>query len=282
MSEINTVENLHSRGIPPSDFIIHIPKSSIFDDESPDELIFIIQKRFLKVMRHGSIKDLAKCYKIIPDFHETKIDGKSLLALCFEEIYITPDGEIIDNMIDNRHVAEFLLQNGEDVNRKNFSHVACKRRNYYFLRFLLKHNANFFDTDCKGVTAIEYACRNRWFDGLFLILSETTIQEHDIKVFKKICKFLTDTNSNHENYINKRFTNGETILHLMVKKRNLIAVELLLSFGADPMIKDNYGISPYKIVLTNGWGSFRLLLEVAKSKSNAVPLRKTHKFKWFC
>ena len=268
--------------------------------ETRERLDNIKPSRLRKIMEYGDIKALKEISKELPKFYKTKIHGDSLLSLCFDEGYTLRTGEI-KNRRDNHHVAEFLLQSGEDINRyingKNFSHVACKRRNYYFLRFLLKHNANFFDTDCKGVTAIEYACRNRWFDGLFLILSKINIKEKHRKVFKKMCKILTDTNPQnspdydsednpfptYENVINKRFSNGETILHLMVKKRNLIAVELLLSFGANPMIKNYDGISPYKLILDNNWNEkFLFLLEAVNSKSNAVPLHETHKFKWFC
>jgi ankyrin repeat protein len=191
-------------------------------------------------------------------------------------------------MIDNRHVAEFLLHIGEDVNRdingRNFAHIACKSKNPYFFRFLLKHKADFFSKDLHKNTAIEYACINKWFAGIFLILSEINIKEKHRDVFKHMCKLLTytDENENQNNDINTRFHNGETILHLLTKKRNLMAVEILFQYGANPKIKDYNGISPYKIALKNKWGEeFLGLFEASgQSKREVVNVHDTHKFQW--
>ncbi|HJZ23370.1 MAG TPA: ankyrin repeat domain-containing protein [Candidatus Babeliales bacterium] len=284
---------MHLRRIPTTGIITIMPNpyfiGSVYESiPSEDRMIIKIKKfRLIEIMKNGDINALKEIHKSIENFYLEKVYGQELLTLCFEKEYFSR-GDPIREMIDNRHVAEFLLQIGEDVNRKinvqNFSHIACKSQNLYFLRFLLKHKADFLRGDTNHNSALEYACMNRWFAGIFLILSEINIERKHKKLFERMCKILTHTNSICENVINKRFSNGETILHLMTKKRNLMAVEILCQYGANPMIKDNNGISPYKLALNNNWNEEFLLLVNApvKSKREDVDVRKTHKFKWFC
>jgi len=235
-----------------------------------------------KIIKFGDMKELQKIYSLIPNFYLLK----PILVWCFETRFFSPNGERIRNMMNNSHVAEFLLKNGENVNREingeRFAHIACRKQNLYFLRFLLENNANFFKNNIHGISALEIACMKRWFEGLFLILLNIKIKEKHSYVFEDMCRFLTNTNFG-ENDINKQFK-GKTILHLMIKKRNLMAVKLLCQYGANPMIKDNNGISPYKLALNNNWSEEFLLLvnSPGQSKREAVSVRETHKFKWFC
>jgi len=290
LTRIPRVE-MHLRRIPTTRLITIMPNPFVDESDyesipSENRMIIEIQKfRLIEIMKNGDINALKEIHKSIANFYLEDVHGQELLTLCFEKRYFSR-GEPIREMIDNRHVAEFLLHIGEDVNRningKNFAHLACLSKNPYFLRFLLKHKADFFRKDIHKPSASAYAVLNRWFDGLFLILSEIDIENKYRHIFKLMCLNLTYTHSNHTNDINKRFSNGETILHLLTKKRNLMAVELLFRYGANPKIKDYNGISPYKIALKNNWGEefLRLLEASGQSKREAVDVRDTHKFKW--
>ena len=117
------------------------------------------------------------------------------------------------------------------------------------------------------------------FLGLFLLLMAlvacsspdqptlsfyTTIERADLNQLKRHIYWKTD--------LNQQFSNGDTALHIAVRKGNPVFVELLLKNNVDIDIKNDSGHTPLETALLNSRTRIadQLILKGAKFEANAL------------
>jgi len=75
--------------------------------------------------------------------------------------------------------------------------------------------------------------------------------------------------------VNARTKSGATPLHVACKSGNATAVRLLIEAGADPEAKNNFGHTPYDMIMDSDHGSaFELISETFRKKSPKSLLRR--------
>ena len=195
-----------------------------------------------------------------------------------------------------------LIRNGADINAQNTAgftpvHRAVLKYNTPFLRFILgRHEASDLhpviavnlNIEANGFTAVELACQRNSEEMVSLLLSGSIltdtdrrsslllqmVQENHIRVFR----ILTRENARNLFDLNSLCVEGNTVLHMAVRSKNVNLVGILLNLGARPDIKNKAGKTALDLVQDRpAWSRsdkeqqiMRLLEEIATNPKGVI------------
>lgn len=150
-------------------------------------------------------------------------DIHGINALMFSTIH---GGDTLEIMLRSNEVIKHI----NEIDKTGASALihAVKNNNFRAVQLLISHEADPRVKDIHGVNALMFSTLAR-DDILEMLLNSNEIKQ----------------------YINERDHTGSTALMHAVKSKNLHAVQLLLSHGADPKIKTNNGNDSLIISLLN-------------------------------
>ncbi len=185
--------------------------------------------------------------------NQEQFDGKNYLHLLAAQSFYDR------RSYETQAIVEMLFDYNIDLNKKDFLgatplHCAAQDAHFLLFRQLLDHGADVHALDCLLQTPLHYA----------------TWSGHSWKKIKPILEALAEKGVN----FNAKEEKGLTPLHFAVMNSNSPVVKWLLQKGADPMIENNEGLSPFSVVLENKPYSLtwkeRTLLELFQSKNNPI------------
>lgn len=112
-------------------------------------------------------------------------------------------------------------------------------------------------------------------DGMTLQLTDV-LNAFTICGFSRVTVSLvlnaSDAVSNDKPVVDSADHNGETALHYAARHGYVSSIELLLDAGADPSIRNVYGLSAADLVQMQGWDGMRRLIRATGARENDITL----------
>lgn len=205
-------------------------------------------------------KDVNGEYPLITAFYNNKFEIFKYLIEHGADINVEDGHSLLSSAMDNiesMKYIKYILKQNIDINRKDGND------NYPLIKAIKKNNIDIV------ILLVKYAKQHHISLDIIdkdgntpLILSYRLNNDEIFRYLAKYIQFID---------INKRDSNGNSLLYYAILKQDFDTIEYLVNNGANVNYKNNAGISPLNLAISKGYKTLNVILSNNNNLSSSMP-----------